>query len=583
MQKLSINIFRISVFICASFIFPLIFSVSSAQAQGLEGVLFDSFESIIDVNEKESTFTVTETISGEFSEYRHGIFRFIPYRYTNPDSTYTTIKIKPISVSLNGNPEPFESSHEGAFEVLKIGDADKTFDGKFKYKIVYKVERAILFHEINDEIYWNVSGAEWGDNFEKVSATLLIDGVKQESLDISCYTGEEGSTAMACNVTIDKDKTEISANDFLTISVLVPKGILFEPSSLYQLLWWAQDNWRSLFWLLPFVSLIILIYVWFKYGRDSKGRGTIVPVYQPPKHLTKNGKSRAFRPAEMGTLLDAKLHPLDMSATLVDLAVRGYLVIGEKEKKLFGSDYALTSTGKERLRLRNYEQEFIKALFGGKKEVKLADRRVAISNVWEKIEKQVYSSLANDGYFVKNPQSIRSAFLAIGIFVSIFGLLFDASTKVTSSSSTMWLAFLISGVLIALFGRIMPKKTRKGTLSYEEAKGFQDFLKTALRYRIEWEEKEDIFESYLPYAMVFGVAKKWANAVSQVQGQESISAQWFNSSAGMAFNVVSFTSHVQSFVDELTEVSTPSSSGGSISSGGGFSGGGFGGGGGGSW
>src|SRR5690606_21676019 len=62
---------------------------------------------------------------------------------------------------------------------------------------------------------------------------------------------------------------------------------------------------------------------WRKYGRDPAGRGTIIPHYDAPADLL---------PAETGVVADFRVDQRDITATLIDLAIRGYLKIIEDKK-----------------------------------------------------------------------------------------------------------------------------------------------------------------------------------------------------------------------------------------------------------
>ena len=68
------------------------------------------------------------------------------------------------------------------------------------------------------------------------------------------------------------------------------------------------------------LSLAACLALWFTRGKDHPGRGTIVVQYDAPDGL---------RPAEVGTLIDERVDLRDISATIIDLAVRGYLTIRE--------------------------------------------------------------------------------------------------------------------------------------------------------------------------------------------------------------------------------------------------------------
>ena len=68
-----------------------------------------------------------------------------------------------------------------------------------------------------------------------------------------------------------------------------------------------------------------MFFFWWTKGRDPKPDISVAPMYEPPKDMT---------PAEVGTLIDDVVHPRDITSTLVDLAVKGYLKIEETESKV---------------------------------------------------------------------------------------------------------------------------------------------------------------------------------------------------------------------------------------------------------
>jgi uncharacterized membrane protein len=97
---------------------------------------------------------------------------------------------------------------------------------------------------------------------------------------------------------------------------------------------------------------------------------------------------------------------------------------------------------------------------------------------------------------------------------------------------------------------------------------------------VQWQEKEHIFETYLPYAMVFGVADKWASVFKDLHKEEML---WYAGAGHLS--VAAMTSSIEDFASSVSVITKPKASRslGSGRLGGGFSGGGRGGGGGGSW
>ena len=89
-----------------------------------------------------------------------------------------------------------------------------------------------------------------------------------------------------------------------------------------------------------------------------------------------------------------------------------------------------------------------------------------------------------------------------------------------------------------------------------------------------------MFERFLPYAMAFGVEKKWAGAFKDIVREPPT---WYVGNSAIGFNAGGFTSRLGALSTRAasTMSSSPRSSGGSGFGGGGSSGGGGGGGGGG--
>lgn len=531
---------------------------------------YQSFFADVEVR-PDGSFVVTETIDGAFAAERHGIYRAVPLRYENENGTTKTIGLDVVSVTRDGESEPFTTFSEGSFETVKIGADEVTFSGPFSYEIVYRVEDAVLFHESADEVYWNVAGDQWDEPIGSVGARVRVAGVAADAFSVSCYTGAYGSAAQDCVWDAVDGEVVAQANEFLTVSVSFPKGFVREPSVSERTTGWLSDNWDAFVLFAPLLALGVLLRRWWKFGRDAKGRGTIVAQFDPPDGL---------RPTLMGTLVDATVHDRDVSAGIVDLAVRGYLRIIEDETSTLG--FKSRTYRLKRLRvaddaLKPFERELMDGLFGTEEEAALKDRRAELVKARKKIEELAYEEMAALGYYASNPQGARTFHFGLAIAVGFLGHLVGVAVAASTGHSFVLFASYATAALIAVFGLMMPKKTEKGALAAEHARGFKLYLEKAETYRIQWQEREGVFENFLPYAMVFGVADKWSKALADVAKEPP---GWYVGNFA-AWSAVDFSDRVSTFTGAAAAVAAPQSSGGS--GGGGFSGGGFGGGGGGSW
>jgi uncharacterized membrane protein len=333
--------------------------------------------------------------------------------------------------------------------------------------------------------------------------------------------------------------------------------------------------------LLPFLILWLAYRAWDKRGRDPK-EGSYVVRYEPVEGMT---------PAELGTLVDNTADMDDITATLVDLAVRGYIHITElTEEHLFGlsksTDYQLDiiKPRSEWKDLKPHEREYLEALSEAAPsdgyKVKVSELKNKFYKSLPKIRDAIYDSLVGAEYYLARPDKVQAkwrglAIVFAGLTIGFASLSLKLAWVFVAPASLI--AASVLGVLtLFVFAFIMPARTVAGARSREATLGFKEFLS-----RVEGERfkqmitSPEMFERYLPFAMAFGVEEKWAKAFENIYRQPP---QWYSGSQGQ-FNALSFSNSISSMSAAASSSmsSSPSSSG---SGGGGSSGGGSGGGGG---
>jgi uncharacterized membrane protein len=563
-----------------------------SHAQATEWVI-NNFSSDIEIQQS-GDVQVSEKISADFFETeKHGIYRDIPYRYTNEDgSTYYT-EIKNVRVSGH----KYEVMKEGDYVRIKIGDPDKTVSGKQQYDITYTAVGVLRGFSTYDELYWNVTGSYWEVPIQAISTRVSIpNGDIQE---VNCYVGAQGSqelcqTQMSKNVAHGISRT-IQAGEGVTIAVAYPKGITELPivKSFGQKL--VTLPAIVTFIVILTVGIISLLILWSQYGRDLwyKGthlfdknakeeklpffhRGTTVVEYTAPEKL---------RPAEIGVIMDERADTLDITGTIIDLATRGFLTITEVEKKwVFGSnDYTFTKKEKSTVGLLSYEKVLLDRLFDQKKSVKMSELKQKFYTDLKIVKDQLYADMVEKGFFPSNPEKVRTLYLVAAIVVIVcFGTLFFTGLGAENEFLFMaGIAGAVTGFNFLILSGFMSRRTAKGYEMYRRIKGYRLFIENVEKHRQKFFESKNMFNEVLPYAIVFGLTAKFAKALKNIgYTPNSSTMSWYT--GAHLINLSSFESSMSSFSQSLGSAmaSTPSSSG---SGGGGSSGGGFGGGGGGSW
>lgn len=570
------------------------------------------FDAVYDVA-RDSSVTVTETIDYDFAATRHhGIQRDLVVKQRRDDRYDRVYPLDVLSVTASpGTPAGYKVLDEPrGIKRIRIGDPDREITGRHRYVIRYRLRGVLNGFSAHDELYWNVTGDEW---LVPIEATSLRVNTPTPLTRVACFVGPRGST-LACDGAAGRPgesgatftNTRLAPGSGMTVVVgmqpLTSVGAA-APKPILQERWSFSRAFAATFItvavaVLLFIAAVagVVLLVW-RRGRDRRAVGSAIdmafpdaggavearpllehtetPVqFEPPDRL---------RPGQIGTLVDEEANALDVTATIVDLAARGYLTITEIPKHgLFGKqDWTLTRTGKDADGLLGYEMKLLGGLFGDKTSVQLSDLRNKFATKMRTVQDALYDDVVQEGWFLRRPDRVRAFWHGVGVAALVVA---GGVTFLLAKFSHLGLLGvpLVIGALALLFGaRWMPSRTAKGTGVLVRAMGFRRFMAESEKERARFAERANLFSEYLPYAVMFGVTEKWARAFAGLDGQVP-TPSWYVSDH--PFEVAGFAHAVDGFsvASSGTLTSTPGSSGGS-GFGGGSSGGGGGGGGGGSW
>jgi uncharacterized membrane protein len=536
----------------------------------------------------DSSVTVEETLDVQFHRSKHGIYREIPFRYVDDfgNTIRTPIDVQSVTDAAGKNWK-YRVSRTGNLLYIRIGDPGTYVDGHQTYVITYTVGNAILFFHDHDELYWNVTGNDWKAEIREASASVAL-AVKDKSRNLwaSCYTGVRGSRSSDCSYETSGNtgdfstKKNLNVGEGLTVAFGWDKGLVSPPSAWEKFLWTIdiRENWV---FILPLLSMIIMINLWRTRGRDAKVRESVTVMYEPPKY-----NDKPLTPGEVGTLIDEKLDPRDITSTLVGLAVKGYVKMEESrtEGLIFdSSDYYLVKVKEPDEDLSPFEKMLMNRIFAGDLPGRMvSDLKNNFYKELDVLKSTLYGELINMKYFSVSPEKVRKIYQVAGISVIVLSS-FVLTFLVPAGKGVI--AGFLTGLPVLALSRVMPAKTRAGTSAYMDILGFQEFMSRAEKDRLERMGDKDLFSRFLPYAIALDVVDNWAKAFEGIYQEPP---QWYTSHAGgMTFNPHIFSRSISSATSSIGSAmySAPRGSGisGGGSGGGGFSGGGFGGGGGGSW
>ena len=514
-----------------------------------------------------------------------------------PDSNLGA-PLRPELISITdgeGDPRPAETESEDG-EYIMTSRADDYVHGAQTYVFTYTLQNVTRFFENTgvDEFYWDVNGTGWAQDFGRVSVRLAIPADLAGSLTGSqaCYVGYEGS-GQSCEIAADAAEDgsaavsaaagPVFAYQTVTIAVGFEQGTFTPFDSSYLASPWG--------WLQAISALGVLAALVFaavtraRHLRDSPGRPTIIAEYTPPPEIDA---------LESAVLLGRSTKAIP--AEVLEQAVVGSIRIVEGSPKLFGG-VKLKAQLIDPSRADGDGRLLLSGLFpslhpGAEYEFGSTDTR--FSTAAQNILKLANAELTRRGLRRAVPNTVRAwpmlTVMGTSALVLVTGLF-----AIFASVQPLIPILLIVGsgiaffVVIALISRT--PLTAKGAEVRDHLKGLKEFIewaeadrirmlqspRGAERVRIDPRDPAQMLKLYevlLPYAVVFGQEKEWAEQLAVLYGQDN-SPHWYAGSHG--FTAASFSSGISSL--SASSSSSSSTSGGS--SGGGSAGGGGGGGGGG--
>lgn len=547
------------------------------------------FNANVHVDENGSA-RVEEQISFAFSGAFHGIYRSIPVEYPGPDGTNYSLFVTVNSITdENGNALKFEKHTTNGYLKLKVymeaANTTRTVN------IRYTVMDATKFFEDHDEFYWNVTGNDWEVPIDSASASIYFPPAASGQLRAQAFGGVYGSNNREpCSVTGEVVTCEtahaLSMHGGLTVDIYIPEGTLHKPSSLTKLVWFVRSNPIV---TLPLWAFVVMFTLWWTKGRDPDPGMSVAPMYAPPDKMG---------PAEAGTLVVDHVQPRDITAVLVDLAVRGYIKIVEVDQKgllLSHKDYELhlLKDPGQWGDLADYERTMLQQVFQGGTMTHISELRNRFYTAVPTLKTQILSALKQKGMYTLDPQSAAGLWVLGAIIIAApYALLqWIGWADFFSGTVPAVISIIVAAIIVFLFGRELTAKSLLGAKTRVQILGFEEFMNRVDADRLK-RMPPDTFEKFLPYAMALGVEHRWAKAF---EGIAQNPPSWYQSGSGWGpgntFSTYLFINSLgnmsqtasAAFVAAPRSSSTSSGWSGGGSSSGGFSGGGFGGGGGGAF
>lgn len=258
------------------------------------------------------------------------------------------------------------------------------------------------------------------------------------------------------------------------------------------------------------------------------GRGQAAPVavrFEPPAGV---------RPALAGLIAESRLETVAISATLVDLAVRGWLTMrpieAEGDPKQPPRDWVLAAAAAPPSDpLSRAERELLSGIFSDSPIATLQDvrRRGGLASVLDAVAIEA----GERRWFLPPPAlslvTVGGAAAVLGVAVLVMG----------QSLAPIGLGLLVGGAIAFLGSRGLPQPvSAEGYAARVQALGFKQYLATAEAEQLRFEVGIEQFSRYLPYAMVFGVVDHWRHVFADALQAELDAGGDFSGFGWLAIN-----------------------------------------------
>ncbi|WP_185975613.1 DUF2207 family protein [Tessaracoccus rhinocerotis] len=220
------------------------------------------------------------------------------------------------------------------------------------------------------------------------------------------------------------------------------------------------------------------------------------------------------RPGHVGTVADERVDPVDVTATLLDLAVRGHLLITELPHDQHGLlDWKLSRTETGGDELAAFETQILDAIapIGG--ETLVSTLPATLSPVIGNIQSALYDDVVQRGWFESRPDSTRNNWRRIGIIGVVAAAVAAGLLIVFTQFGFLGLVLVLLALALLWVADRMPRRTKKGAKLVSGLGALSSLLTTHPTDNMPSGRELPEISRLLPYAVVLGGKGRWLEAM----------------------------------------------------------------------
>jgi len=368
----------------------------------------------------------------------------------------------------------------------------------------------------------------------KFQATVTLDAITQFAA-IDCKTGSGSDPSEACTFwgggTHDNpnpifQQEGAAAGQTVRVTVLLTDaGVAV--NEIIRERWTLGRAFSPGPWQVGLAVVILVLSalgLWLahrRFGRDA-GSGDIVRVaefYPIGEGCTEFRVLDNVRPGHVGTVLDESVDPIDVTATLLDLAVRGYLRIHElpREGQYANANWTFERLDKATDDLAPYELTLLDAVaLEGGEATPVSALGEHIAPVVGTVRSQLYDDVVKRGWFAHRPDQTRHVWRRLGWVALVVAVVATIVLALFARFGLVGLALIVAALAVLFVGHEMPARTPSGAGVLRGLDVLRGVLATQPTDEAAEGHELEQLSSIVPYAVVLGGTQRWLDALDRV-------------------------------------------------------------------
>ncbi|MFI5590510.1 DUF2207 domain-containing protein [Amycolatopsis sp. NPDC051758] len=436
--------------------------------------------------------------------------------------------------------------------------------------VTYLVDGAVADQSGRQQVRWQVASG-FDTPLAKLTASFLAPSPQLSPVD--CFAGPIGSNQRCTLAELDHtgvvrlEQNDVQPGDRVDLLVGLPAGTtpvnaVFADIGLLANAFALTPLTGIVFAVLLLFLVAGAVFVWRRRKADA---GALHTTTGPVEVLLRDGDRVFFAspdgvlPGQVGTVVDETVDVVDISATVVDLAVRNYLWLAEVPGP-HGQDWQLARRNPPDEHLHDFERAVYDTLLpDGTETVLVSQLRARGGLDLRRISDAMYTDVVTKRWFSRRPDTARGRLTWLGAGIFALGLVTTAVLTFTIGDALIGVAVALAGLAVAAAAALLPSRTARGRVLAGQVRGLLDYLHTAKAEDIPPADRELVFSRSLPYAVVLGDTERWLGAFAALNPASDGSAglYWYG---GMEADrdLRRFGAHFPSFLTALDGLLTES-------------------------